>query len=68
MVQNLADRDLWNISGQLSIDVKNCQRCGEDHSGLQFRPLRNPADEYNWFGICRNSRQPILMAIKDKDD
>lgn len=46
------------------VDVRLCQRCGENHDELGFDPLSNPADEYSWFAKCPITQQPILLKIQ----
>ena len=44
------------------ITVRGCQRCDQDHE-IEFEPLLNPADDWNWWGMCLNTRQPVLMQF-----
>src|SRR3990167_433103 len=46
---------------ELNIDVKSCQRCGEDHN-ITFLRLLNPADEFAWWGTCYKTGQPVLLT------
>lgn len=47
----------------VSLNVKHCQRCGEDHDKLEFRELSNPADEYHFWAICPTLREPLLAKV-----
>lgn len=58
-------RQTHQVKG-ISVDVRKCQRCGEDHDRVEFRPLFNPADEFTYYGQCPNVTQPILLAIRKK--
>lgn len=48
---------------QAKVDVMKCQRCGGNHIKMLFKPLRNPVDTYNWYGICPGTKQPVLMKM-----
>lgn len=50
------------MSVDKKVMVNKCQRCGKSHKVI-FRALKNPDDEYNYYGICINSNQPLLMKI-----
>ena len=45
--------------------VKGCQRCGTDHE-IEFRHLTNPADEWNWWGVCPVTNEPVLMRFVEE--
>lgn len=45
--------------------VNSCQRCGHDHLDLVFRPLSNPVDRWNWWGICPKTMEPILLMFAE---
>lgn len=49
----------------MTVTVYGCQRCGEKHAALPFRPLGNPVDAYGYWGVCPNTGQPISMAIME---
>jgi len=46
------------------IDVHCCQRCGKDHSRLQFRKFTNPVTEYEWWAMCPEIDEPILLKVE----
>lgn len=48
---------------KIELVIKNCARCGEDHS-LVFFALENPSDEYTHFSMCPKLKQPILLKIQ----
>lgn len=48
---------------QIVVDVKGCARCWEDHSQLVFKALQNPPEEYQYFGTCPKTFQPILLTV-----
>lgn len=54
----------WNQTG-FSVNVSRCQRCGQDHVGMHFMPLDNPADEYKHWAMCPVKTQPILLMVTD---
>lgn len=45
------------------IRVNGCWRCGEDHT-MDFYALANPVDDYQWWGLCPVTRQPVFLAIR----
>lgn len=49
-------------SEKKTILVINCARCGADHD-VNFIPLTNPPDQYDWWGMCPNLHEPILMSV-----
>ncbi len=51
----------------MKIDVKSCQRCGKDHQ-IYFDKLKNPADEFNYWGMCSKTGQPVLLRIQTDDE
>lgn len=54
-----------NAATCVTVTVYGCQRCGEKHAALPFRPLCNPVDAYGHWGVCPNTGQPISMAIME---
>ncbi|WDL96931.1 hypothetical protein [Alicyclobacillus sp. ALC3] len=49
----------------IKITTNNCQRCGGEHVGIEFQPLHYPVGEWNHYGICPTTGQPLLMRIGD---
>lgn len=49
-------------------NVNCCQRCGKDHSQLEFLPLNNAIDEWNWWTICPETKQPILLCVTETEN
>ena len=50
------------------VTIRKCQRCGNDHVGLEMRPLHNPVDRFKYFAICPELNEPIVIAIVGKVD
>ena len=44
-------------------NISRCARCGGDHKDLEFLPLVNASDEWNWWAMCPQIEQPILMKV-----
>ena len=44
-------------------DVKGCARCGQDHDDVEFFPLTNPADDWNFWRMCPVRNEPLMAAI-----
>lgn len=49
----------------MRVTVHNCQRCGHDHAGMDFRPLPNPADEWKYWAVCPETQCPVLLRVED---
>ena len=51
----------------MMIDIKNCARCGHDHTKLEFKPFTVPVDigdqSLTYFSMCPNLQEPILMGF-----
>lgn len=45
----------------MSIDLKGCARCGEDHDDLTFKKLRRSNPRHDHFAMCPETEQPIMM-------
>lgn len=55
--------DLVPSPSDIVVNVKACQRCGENHDGMVFSKLANPADEYTHWGVCPQKHQPVLLGF-----
>lgn len=44
-------------------DINRCQRCGCNHKNMVFRLLTNPADEYQFWGMCDFMAEPLLLKV-----
>lgn len=42
----------------MDVLVLTCARCRQDHN-IVFERLTNPPDEYDWWGMCPNTHQPV---------
>lgn len=51
------------FNGLPSVRVLACQRCGKDHQ-LDFYPLSNPQDEFSFWSICPETKQPVLLSTQ----
>ncbi len=52
------------MSEKMLVDVKSCQRCGENHAGVEFMELENATDDYDKYGTCPSTGQPIMLKIQ----
>lgn len=50
----------------ITVKVKQCSRCGQDHADLTFDRLDIPCDKYTHWADCPVTRQPILLRILHK--
>jgi len=53
--------------------IRNCARCQQEHKDLEFRPLTNPIEDYdgtiwNYWALCPNNGEPILLAVTQTHD
>lgn len=45
--------------------VKNCARCSQDHTQIEFKRFKfNPIDEFEFWGSCPTTGEPILLKIE----
>ncbi len=47
----------------VKIDVKNCARCGGDHSSLEFKPFTRVCLFHTHYAKCPNLGEPLLLKI-----
>lgn len=47
-------------------DILLCERCALDHIDLEFYPLTNPQNHWDYYAICPTNGQPILRDIRDR--
>ena len=48
-----------------STSVVNCARCGLTHAKVCFSKLTRPAKEFQWWGNCPTTGEPILLDVKE---
>ena len=48
---------------RIATSVFSCQRCGHNHTEVEFSPLTNPRDEWTHWAFCPVTLQPILMRV-----
>lgn len=46
-------------------NVRGCARCGQDHPTLKVLPISNPIDDFNYWGFCPNTYQPVLVKVME---
>jgi len=57
---------LMNVES-VTVDVKCCARCGQDHAQLRFQKLTRPGPRHNFWAPCPTNEEPIMMsASSDK--
>lgn len=47
----------------IKVDVRNCQRCQQDHEQLEFTELSNPVNSYRWWSMCPSTAEPVLLSM-----
>lgn len=45
------------------IETFDCPRCNKTHE-QRFKPLSRPAGPWTHWGMCRETREPVLMMEK----
>jgi hypothetical protein len=57
------------MRNQITIkNLVNCARCGNDHSNLLFRRLKQPCGDLKFWCSCPVNGEPILMAVAESED
>lgn len=49
----------------LLVDITECDRCGEEHTGVLFSPLTNAAEPGQMWGMCSKLNEPLLAKKAD---
>lgn len=54
-----------------TLTILSCARCGQDHE-MQFKEFERPivdsdASEWNWWGSCPVTYEPVLMRMLPED-
>lgn len=48
-------------------DIKDCSRCGGNHSQLTFQPFtRSRPDRYTHWCLCPTNGEPILYRLENE--
>lgn len=53
----------------ISITVKRCARCGENHHQLEFKRIHNPIEhgdgepDSTYWAVCPTNGDPVLLCI-----
>ena len=48
----------------LSIDIKDCARCGKAHEHLMFMKLKRGGERHTHWAMCPNNCEPVMLVIK----
>jgi hypothetical protein len=55
------------MNKEITINIKNCSRCGENHNDLVFKALTIPFEAkdggWTYWAKCPINGEPILMKI-----
>ena len=49
---------------QMSVNVKKCARCENDHDGLEFHKLATPVGDWTHAATCPTTGLRILLRIE----
>ncbi len=52
-----------SVPDRVSVNVKNCARCGQNHDAQLFSRLSNPQDENGWWAFCPERREPVMANL-----
>lgn len=52
---------------KLSMTVRGCARCNEDHEQLVFLKLGQPCQEWTHWAVCPTTNEPILLTFDAKE-
>lgn len=65
-LRDLANRidDPKNQERRYIHNLKNCARCGENHNSIEIGKLTNPIDNFDFWGFCPNTGEPILVSME----
>jgi hypothetical protein len=47
----------------ITVDIKSCARCGQNHDKLIFKLLTQPQKEWTHWVLCPVSAEPIMLKI-----
>ena len=42
----------------------SCSRCGYNHQNLEFKKLKYPCGESNYWAMCPRVKQPIMAKVE----
>jgi hypothetical protein len=48
--------------------ITGCARCGQEHKNILVAKFGRPAGQYQWWAICPNTGEPIMIEIIRKRD
>lgn len=52
----------------VTVDIRECARCGECHQQITFIKLQRPCDELTHWAECPVSGEPIMMFVGIDED
>lgn len=45
------------------VTIRDCARCGDNHDNLMFQRFQYPPDDFDAWGMCPDTNEPILMTV-----
>lgn len=48
------------------LKIDTCARCNKDHLAVEFHRFRNPPMTYTHWGVCPETKEPILMYVEQE--
>jgi hypothetical protein len=55
------------VKPEITVDVKRCARCGEDHQKVVFKKLTRPGPRHQYWAPCPKNQEPIMMRVVEMD-
>lgn len=49
------------------VTLPQCIRCGGTHTDLTVKRFCVPQDEYEFWGMCPVTNEPVIIAVLDKE-
>ena len=52
----------------MTVDIRECARCGDDHRQLVFKRMARPVDDvWAFWAACPTTGDPILLKVETVD-
>jgi hypothetical protein len=55
------------MKAEITVDVKQCARCGKDHEKVVFKKLTQPGPRHSHWAPCPTNQEPIMMRVVEMD-
>jgi hypothetical protein len=65
-IGDFVKEEMTQRTTKMIVTVRNCARCGNTHSDLEFSLIENPEDEWKWTAPCPENGQVIYMRVEEE--